>query len=223
VSKKLQQKQERRRAEEARKAAQRRAHRRSNLITIGVAAVVGALVVGGIVYQRSTGEGGVSGNVGVSEAAANCERVESFEAQDADHIDVGAPHPPYNSTPPSSGPHYETPANPGFYAEPLPPEQVIHNLEHGFVVIWYRSDAPDSTIEDIEAITRQELPATVAVPFDDIDTPHQFALTAWVEVGPDEQRGQLQLCERVSQAVIDDFRRKYQGRGPERIAPPFGG
>jgi hypothetical protein len=221
VSKKLQQKQERRRAEEARKAAQRRAQRRSNLATIGVAAVVGALVVGGIIYQRSTDEGGVSGNVGVSEAAANCESVESFPAQGAAHIDVGAEHEPYNSTPPTSGPHFEVPANPGFYSEPLPPEQVIHNLEHGFVVIWYRSDAPERTIENIEAITRQELPATVAVPFDDIDRPHQFALTAWVET--DEQRGQLQLCERVSQAVIDDFRRRYQGRGPERIAPPFDG
>jgi hypothetical protein len=216
VSKKLQQKQDRRRAEEARKAAQRRAHRRSNLLTIGVAVVVGALVVGGIIYQRSTGEGGVSDEVGVSEAAANCTGVREPEKQPADHIAPGEPHPPYSSDPPTSGPHLEQPANPGFYDQPLPAEQVIHNMEHGQIVIWYAPDAPEEVVGNIESLVRQESTATLAVPYEAVGNTHTFVMTAW---------GASQACEQVSQAVVNKFRTEYQGRGPERVPgiPTFDG
>jgi hypothetical protein len=216
VSKKLQQKQDRRRAEEARKAAQRRAHRRSNLATIGVAVVVGALVVGGIIYQRSTGEGGVSDEVGVSEAAANCGDVEEPEKQPADHIGVGEPHPPYSSDPPTSGPHFEQPANAGFYEQPLPAEQVVHNMEHGQIVIWYAPDAPEEVVGNIESLVRQEPLATLAVPYEGVGDGKTFVLTAW---------GASKACEQVSQTVVNEFRTAYQGRGPERIPgiPTFGG
>jgi hypothetical protein len=216
VSKKLQQKQERRRAEEARKAAQRRAHRRSNLLTIGVAAVVGALVVGGIVYQRSQGEGGVPDKVGVSEAAAGCSAVREHEEQPADHIAVGEQHPPYSSDPPTSGPHFEQPAVAQFYSEPLPPEQVVHNLEHGQIVIWYSTDAPEGVVDNIQTVVRQEPTATLAVPYPGVPEDKTFVLTAW---------GASMACEQVSQVAVNEFRTTYQGKGPERIPgiPTFEG
>lgn len=212
MSKKLLEKQRRRLEQEKKLAEQRSAARRRNLITIVVATVVLGLVIGAIVLQRRSEE--PSGPVGVAASEAGCGSIERPEEQGRDHIEVGAPHPPYSSSPPTSGPHYETPASTGFYPSPLEPEQVVHNLEHSQIVIWYRPDVSETTLDQIEAIVDQEPLATVAVPYDDIEGSASFVLTAW---------GASQSCARVSQEVIDDFRRQFQGKGPEKFVPPFSG
>lgn len=43
----------------------------------------------------------------------------------------------YNSNPPTSGPHYESFYPAGFYEEILTDEKLVHNLEHGFVIVSY--------------------------------------------------------------------------------------
>lgn len=211
MSKKLEQKQQRREAEERRAAEQRKAALKRNLATFGTAIVVAAVVVVAIFMQR---ESESPENVGVAAAEANCGEIEEFEEQGANHIPVGEPHEPYSSSPPTSGPHYEVPADTAFFAEQLPPEQFVHNLEHGQIVIWYHPDAPAETISAIEGLVDQETQATAAVPYTDIESPYQFVLSAW---------GALQRCEHVSQKVVNDFRREYQGQGPEQLTRPFEG
>ena len=53
------------------------------------------------------------------------------------HIDQGESHPPYNSTPATSGWHYSAPglapAKWGIHSDVLPDEVLVHNLEHGGV------------------------------------------------------------------------------------------
>jgi len=44
--------------------------------------------------------------------------------------------------PPTSGPHWPTPAAWRGYDQPVPPEAWVHNLEHGGIVILYRCDTP---------------------------------------------------------------------------------
>ncbi len=211
MSKKLEQKQARREAEERRRAEERKAAIRRNLFTIGTAVLVAAIVVAAIYFQRGTGTGGVSDDLGVAEREANCGEVETFEDQGADHIEVGTPHEPYNSSPPTSGPHYEIPGATEFFTEPQQPETFVHNLEHGMIVIWYDPEAPSETIDQIQDLVRQEPAATAAVPYADIESPYNFALTAW---------GASQHCELVSQEVVNSFRREYQGKGPEQVGVP---
>jgi hypothetical protein len=43
--------------------------------------------------------------------------------------------------PATSGPHWETPDAWGAYSTPQNESQVLHNLEHGGIVIWYDADA----------------------------------------------------------------------------------
>ena len=214
MSKKLEQKQQRRLAEERRAAEQRKAAMKRNILTIGSAVLVGAIVVVAIVAQRQSGEGPVQDNVGVAAAEANCDDVEELEEQEAGHIEAGAEHEPYSSSPPTSGPHYEVPAETTFFTEQIPPEQVLHTMEHGAIAIWYQPDAPQETLDDIEAVTAQEPAATVTLPYTDLESPYTFAMTGW---------GVVQKCEKVSQEVVDDFRRDYQGEGPEEITPQFEG
>ena len=215
MSKKLEQKQARREAEERRKAQERKAALKRNGLTIGVTVLVLAIVIVSIVLQRRSADGpGVPDTVGVSAAEANCGEIETFEEQEASHIDVGSAHDPYNSSPPTSGPHYEVPAETTFFTEQIPPEQLVHNLEHGAIVIWYLPGADSETLQNIEDIVAQEPTATAAAPYTDIESPYNFVLTGWTA---------LQRCEQVSQEVVDDFRREYQGQGPEKITPPFDG
>ena len=217
MSKKLEEKQRRRLAEEKKRAELRRAQRRRNLVTTVIALVVAAGVVWLVLSDNKKSENSnVVGPVenGVSPDEAGCGEVESAEEQEAEHIAEGAEHPPYNTNPPTSGPHYGAPLGPiasGFYSDAIEPEKVIHNLEHGQIVIWYRPDASGDLISEIQQLTEQQPEATVAVPWDDIDPPSQFVLTAW---------GSLQDCVQVSQELVDDFRAEFQGKGPEQVGVP---
>lgn len=213
MSKKLEQKQRRRETEEKKRAEARKESLRRNLVTIVVALVVTAVVVVAIVMQRGD-SGSISGDVGGSAAAANCTDVESPDDQGREHIPNDETHPPYSSSPPTSGPHYEIPAANNFFTEQLAPEQLVHNLEHGQIVIWYNPDADEELLGQVETLFRQEPNATVAAPYTDIEAPYEIALTAW---------GKLQMCEKVSQEVVNDFRREFQGKSPEPLTPEFEG
>jgi hypothetical protein len=223
VSKKLQQKQARRLAEERRKAELRRAARRRNLLTVGIAVLVAVAIAALVVSERSA----ENAPIGVSESEARCSRVSEFPATSREHIPEGSQHEPYNSSPPTNGPHYANPAQTGFYTSALPPEQLVHNLEHGQIVIWYAPDAPDAVMEDIEALVREQPVATVASPYEG-ELEGNFALTAWLSAeeadggGPDGA-GVMQTCEQVSQDVVDEFRRDFQGKSPELVTPTFDG
>ena len=60
---------------------------------------------------------------------------------DSDHIPVGESA-TYTTSPPTSGPHWPAVAQCGFYDEELPDELIVHNLEHGNVVISYNLPNP---------------------------------------------------------------------------------
>jgi len=76
----------------------------------------------------------------ITKKAENNKPGESFISQGQEHIANGAEHPPYNSNPPTSGWHYGTPARAGFYDQPTVDETLIHNLEHGYVIISYNCE-----------------------------------------------------------------------------------
>jgi hypothetical protein len=217
VSKKLEAKQRRRLAEQRRKEEQAKAARRRNLITLGIAALVAIVVVGLIIQQRNS-PASATPDYGVSPAQASCLPVDHPKPLPGIHIALGAKHKPYDSIPPTSGPHYPppiAPIDPGFYGIAQVPEKVVHNLEHGQIVIWYNPDAPEQTKADIRSAVDEVPQYTVATPYDNMKPGYNVALTAW---------GQLQFCKQVSKQVVDDFRTNYQGRGAsteEQLSPTF--
>lgn len=213
MSKKLQEKQRRRLEQERRQQEQRQAARRRNLVTVGIAVLVALLVVILVIRDRQQETEETEELTGVAAAQAGCGEVEETDEEGKTHVPEGTDV-EYGTTPPTSGDHYATPANAGFYPVALPEEQLVHNLEHGLIVIWYRPDAPSQVREALEVVVDQERVATVATPYDLVPTGFNFVMTAW---------GASQACEKVSQEVVDDFRREYQGKGPEKIAPPFTG
>lgn len=210
MSKKLDQKQQRRLAEERKRQQERSAAVRRNFFTIGVAVLVAGIVVVAIFLQRQSE--GERAQVGVPLAQADCDDVEETESAGRDHIEEGAPHEPYSTDPPTSGPHYEVPANAGFYSEPIAVEQLIHNLEHGQIVIYYSPELSETEVQQLQEIVDQEPIATLAVPYSNVES--GYVMTAWTA---------SQTCEEVSSAAVDEFRRQFQGKSPEPLTPEFSG
>ncbi len=222
VSKKLEQKQQRRLAEERRQAEAKREQRKKNLLTLAIAGVVVALVAFLVVSERRQ----TAGPVGVAAEEAGCGDIEEVEAFDNQHIDEGSPHAEYNSNPPTNGPHYATPSDTGFFTTAIEPERAIHNLEHGQIVIWYAPDAPQQVTDDLEALAEKGTGAILVTPYEALED-YNFYLTAWNKLPGDDKEsfgtGYLQGCDAVAQEVVDEFRRRHQGKSPEPITPPFEG
>lgn len=208
MSKKLEQKQARREAEERKRAERAKAARKRNLTTLLVALLVGGLVVYLVLAERESSN--VTDDFGVAADEANCTEIETQEDEGRGHVDEGTDV-QYGSTPPTSGEHSSVTANPGFSSDPVAEENAVHNLEHGQIVIWYSPDAPQDVIDDIETYVDDGGIALLGIPYDQLPSGYNFAISAW---------GASQACEQVSGAVLGPFRERFQGLGPENVGIP---
>jgi len=132
--------------------------------------------------------------------------------QSRTHIQVGDSHEPYNSDPPTSGPH-AGPATAGFHSQPLPDENLVHNLEHGYVVLWYNckelsENACNTLKRQIRNVIASGGKKLIAVPRDTLDT--QIALTSW---------GRLYKLDSFDEEKITTFIQDFRGKAPEGGAP----
>ncbi|MFQ5847951.1 MAG: DUF3105 domain-containing protein [Candidatus Methylomirabilales bacterium] len=100
------------------------------------------------------------------------------------------PHLPYNSDPPTSGPHTPYLAKWGIHTGPVPKEEQVHNLEDGGVILQYNCpDGCPDLLEKLKAIARR-YDTLILAPYPGMD--HRIALTAWQRLDKfdtfDEQR-----------------------------------
>ena len=124
---------------------------------------------------------------------------EGFESQGNAHLsDITSPHEPYNSNPPTSGPHLPPIPKPGIYSQPKAPEDLGHFMEHGGV--WVLYNCPDGCEEDVQQLQQvvnsaidDGRPVAMA-PFPTMDT--KIAAVAW-------QR--LLKLETLDEGKLDDF------------------
>jgi hypothetical protein len=94
-----------------------------------------------------------------------------------EHIPFPAfPHAPYGSNPPTSGPHTPYVAPWGVHDKPVANEVLVHNLEHGGVVLGYRcADCPD-VVKALTALA-EGYPMVVVAPNPDLPAP--VVASAW--------------------------------------------
>jgi hypothetical protein len=101
---------------------------------------------------------------------------------------IDEPHPPYNSSPPSSGWHMGFLAEWGVSEEPLPPELYIHNLEDRGIVLAYNCpDGCDELQADLTEFVESEGGLLLLTPYtDSIVDPdgqeYRAAAVAWKRV-----------------------------------------
>ena len=125
-----------------------------------------------------------------------------FEDQGNAHIQmVTEAHPPYNSDPPTSGPHLPYIAPWGIHTEPIPRELQVHNLEDGGVVVQYRCATPCPDLADqLARIVRRYETQVILAPYPGMRT--RIALTAWTR---------LDAFDDFDEARIERFIRAYRG------------
>ncbi len=210
--------------EEMRKA-QLAAERRKNLLVVVASLALVAVLVGAVfvVLRREQAAKDIA-NIGLSPAAAACDDVVTDAAAGgAVHVGPGTDQPDkttveYTTVPPSSGEHYPQPAYPSraFYTADDRPklEELVHNLEHGYSIVWYTAALPKAQQDQLKQIS--DLVRS------DKSSAGKFIVSAW-----DESRGAFpagknvaishwgakngfrQLCGSVSGAQIKSFMEKH--------------
>ena len=144
-----------------------RGERRSRRgVTAGVsiaAVLVVAAVVAWFAYQAAADKPG-----------------ERFQDLGNEHIQTASdPHAPYNSDPPTSGPHLPYIAPWGVHTRPIPPELQVHNLEDGGVVVQYNCECPE-LVEKLRGVVRRYDKYVLLAPYPSMKT--RIALTAWTRL-----------------------------------------
>ncbi|MFQ5860294.1 MAG: DUF3105 domain-containing protein, partial [Dehalococcoidia bacterium] len=122
-------------AKEARRTSRAKGKRVRQWLWVGLIAFVGLLVIIGF------GAGsGIMQSLRPPPQTGATGPGERIPVLRAPHVPTGQTVETYNSVPPTSGPHWDTPAPWGIYQEELPDEQVVHNVEHGGVVFNYNTE-----------------------------------------------------------------------------------
>ncbi|MSP77955.1 MAG: DUF3105 domain-containing protein [Dehalococcoidia bacterium] len=116
----------------------------------------------------------------------------------------------YNSVPPTSGPHWPSVLPCGIYDTPIPNEQQVHNLEHGFVVVQYKSSDP-ALVGQLRSIG-ESIPGypnyLLMAPYPTMDS--AIAITAW-------QR--LLRMDSLDEQALRSFITTYKGIPHEQGMP----
>jgi hypothetical protein len=101
------------------------------------------------------------------------------------HIQTASdPHAPYNSEPPTSGPHLPYIAPWGVHTRPIPRELQVHNLEDGGVLVQYNCACPE-LIDKLRGIVSRYDKFVILAPFPEMKT--RIALTAWTRLDAFEE------------------------------------
>ncbi len=219
---------------------QKRADKRQGMAIVGVCVAVALIIVGAALYPKvrdmvndQKWKGKSVAEIGAS--ASVCGKVTEKEATGSgEHVPEGQ-QVDYKDAPPAFGAHWNvagvapTPIGDRFYTEDSRPEleALVHNLEHGYTILWYDTTANDdsSEISAMRAIakimdandTNQRLKFKVA-PWTKADEKEvgrfpkgqHIAFTHW-RVDPDTQKqyGSWQYCSEVSGAALSTFMDKY--------------
>jgi hypothetical protein len=161
----------------------RRIPRRQRLFLASAAVVVVAAIVAYFAYR----------------AAANLPG-QQFDDQGNNHLQTTeTPHVPYNSDPPTSGPHLPYIAPWGVHTRPIPPELQVHNLEDGGVLVQYNCECPELAGK-LKAIVQKYGKHVVLAPYPPMK--NRIALTAWTR---------LDVFEELDEARVVRFIDAYRG------------
>jgi Protein of unknown function (DUF3105) len=117
----------------------------------------------------------------------------------------------YNSDPPTSGPHQAGAAPWGLYNEQVRDDLLVHNLEHGGIVIHYNcSQGCPTAVNTLSAYARrypqQSFTGIILAPRP-LPNGARISLSAW---------GNLLLLDTLDVEKINSFITQYINKGPEK-------
>lgn len=182
----------------------KKARRRSNMIWVGVSVVV-LILIGILVFPA------------LKPAKGETVAIMPSDVHIAGDSDPGQ----YSTDPPTSGPHYASQLDAGFYDEsdvenmgPYPAGYIVHSLEHGYVVFWYNCSLLNEQLCDELKVEIQNVMdeadnfKVIAFPWETIDVP--LVMTSW---------GRIQKFEDFDTELLNQFVKSNRNKSPEPHAP----
>ncbi|MBM4418198.1 MAG: DUF3105 domain-containing protein [Chloroflexi bacterium] len=133
----------------------------------------------------------------------------SFVDQGREHVDPAQPTPLYNSNPPTSGPHYQSWAPWGVHDQELPDPLLVHNLEHGGVIVHYNCpEACPELVNQLRDLVGSYRSKVILAPRPRADVPALITLTAWTK---------MDRLDAFDAQRIRAFVERFRDKGPELV------
>jgi hypothetical protein len=183
---------------------QEKKRRQRTLLWSGVA-VLSLLALLALIYFEGRGAPQAENKPVTEEARAagrqeaGSQGLKTFPAAGQDHIAANQQPDNWNSTPPTSGDHLATPLAPGVYDNDQDMRALVHNQEHGYVVILYKGIPADQVDQLREFVEARDGSKLVLAPWSGLET-NGVTLTAWQN---------LETMQRVNMDVVQAFVNDY--------------
>ena len=198
-------------------------------LALAAAVILALLVVGGGEDNGGSSDlypsgvsiadpGALSADTEAAAEAAGCE-LESNKAASRDHISDQNETVTYEQNPPNSGRHFDVPAEDGRYDDAPDKEDLVHTLEHGRVIIWFKKDLPANARGQLRTLFEEDDYQVVLTP-NETRMPFAVAATAWNGEPQPLGTGRTLGCPEYNEKVLDAlraFRDEHRGNGPEAI------
>lgn len=237
MSHRREQKEALRRERELREQQARAAKQRKKMVGYGVAGGIAIVAIAVLILLATGGDDAGSGpgnagnvfpdggsvpkqtifDVAPAAQAAGCE-LTTKKATSREHTTSLDDRVKYNTNPPTTGKHYQIPAQDGIYGQAPQDEQLVHTMEHGRVIIWVKPSLPEDQRADIRALVEDDPYQMVLVP--QRSMPYAVAATAWNQDPAPNGTGRLMGCNEVNAKTFDAlaaFRDENRSQGPEPI------
>jgi hypothetical protein len=233
------QKEQLRREREEREAQAKAADRRRRLIGYGAGgAVVVIAAIALVVLLAGSGGGGSGGKGGggsvlpgggtvpaqkitdltAAAKAAGCE-LKAVKATSRMHTGNLSEKIKYSTNPPTSGKHFEVPADDGEYQKSPDPKELVHAMEHGRVIIWFKKSLPKTERANLKALFDED-PYQMIITPDTTGMTYAVAATAWSRDPVPNGTGRLLGCPNVTTEAYDAiraFKDEHRSNGPEAV------
>lgn len=218
------------------KKKQRGADRRRGMMIVGVCVTIAVLIVAAAAYRpiknwwdlRQFNDVDLAS---IGGPASVCGKVTEKDAGDSgDHRPTGE-QVTYDDAPPAFGPHWNeagvapAPIDKRFYTDDRPElESLVHNLEHGYTILWYDQSIADDDgkLTEVHGIA-DKLDVSdsnyrfkfIAAPWTSEDEKESgkfpdgqhVAMSHWV--GGDKPKGVWQYCSEPSGEALKSFMDEY--------------
>ena len=190
------------------------------LAIAGAAGLVVVCVALGYVLFGGGSSSSASGDAIRQLEAAGCtvQTVKALKSNDHTIMVANGSSEKWNTSPPTSGPHYAGQAIWGAYTEPLLQAQVVHNLEHGGIFIQYGKDVPQATVDELKGFYDSHQNGTLLAPLPSLGS--KIAMGVWTTSSPskpDTGTAHLAKCTTFDEKAYAAFFEDYQFQGPERF------
>ena len=182
----------------------------SAVAVVTLLALIGLIVFMGRDEPQAQNQPVAADALAAGRKAAGSSGIKTFPMAGQDHIQPNEQPDNWNSTPPTSGDHLATPLPPGVYDNDQDMRAMVHNEEHGYVVLLYKG-IPDDQVEQLRKfVEARDGSKLVLSPWSGLEKPG-VALVAWQN---------LEILERVNMDVVQAFVNDFMVPGATKSTAP---